>query len=92
MGVISDHVVIPADLEPGDYALSWRWDCEETAQVCVCVRARARVRACVRACVRVRVRSCAVSLCAMGHRRCRRRRRRRRLFTSTGIIVLFRFG
>ena len=28
-----DNVVVPADLEPGDYLLSWRWDCEHTHQV-----------------------------------------------------------
>lgn len=33
MGVISDHVIIPKDLPGGAYVLSWRWDCEETAQV-----------------------------------------------------------
>lgn len=26
-----DHVEVP--IEPGEYVLSWRWDCEETAQV-----------------------------------------------------------
>jgi len=26
-------VEVPSDLEPGKYALSWRWDCAETAQV-----------------------------------------------------------
>lgn len=30
---IVDRVLIPADLNPGDYALSWRWDCEGTFQV-----------------------------------------------------------
>jgi len=30
---IQDMVQIPADLEPGAYSLSWRWDCEETPQV-----------------------------------------------------------
>ena len=24
---------VPADLEPGAYVLSWRWDCEQSAQV-----------------------------------------------------------
>lgn len=33
VGVISDHVHIPNDLPGGEYVLSWRWDCEETAQV-----------------------------------------------------------
>jgi predicted carbohydrate-binding protein with CBM5 and CBM33 domain len=33
MGVISDEVIIPKDLAPGDYVLSWRWDAEETAQI-----------------------------------------------------------
>eukprot|EP00051_Salpingoeca_urceolata_P023828 m.410430 g.410430 ORF g.410430 m.410430 type:complete len:387 (+) comp20158_c7_seq8:1833-2993(+) len=32
-GVISDHVIIPKDIKPGQYVLGWRWDCEETAQV-----------------------------------------------------------
>ena len=26
-------VVIPEDIKPGSYVVSWRWDCEETAQV-----------------------------------------------------------
>merc|ERR1712194_701608 len=30
---VVDHVQIPADLEPGNYLLSWRWDCEQTYQV-----------------------------------------------------------
>jgi hypothetical protein len=33
LGMISDEVVIPKTLTPGKYVLSWRWDCEETAQV-----------------------------------------------------------
>ena len=33
IGVISDHVIIPETLPPGDYVLGWRWDAEETAQV-----------------------------------------------------------
>ena len=33
VGVISDKVIIPADLPAGDYVLGWRWDAEETAQV-----------------------------------------------------------
>jgi len=33
LGMISDEVVIPKDLQPGKYVLSWRWDAEETAQV-----------------------------------------------------------
>eukprot|EP00054_Salpingoeca_dolichothecata_P014592 m.82724 g.82724 ORF g.82724 m.82724 type:complete len:404 (-) comp21070_c0_seq3:238-1449(-) len=32
-GVISDHVIIPKDIALGKYALGWRWDCEETAQI-----------------------------------------------------------
>merc|ERR1712000_775463 len=28
-----DHVIVPAGLTPGDYVLSWRWDCEVTTQV-----------------------------------------------------------
>ena len=31
--MISDEIVIPADLVPGKYVMSWRWDAEETAQV-----------------------------------------------------------
>jgi hypothetical protein len=30
---IVDRVVIPADMEAGDYLLSWRWDCEQTHQI-----------------------------------------------------------
>lgn len=30
---IMDTVRVPAYLKPGDYVLSWRWDCELTAQV-----------------------------------------------------------
>ena len=26
-------MVIPEDITPGAYVVSWRWDCEETAQV-----------------------------------------------------------
>ena len=33
LGMISDKVVIPQDIKPGRYVVSWRWDCEETAQV-----------------------------------------------------------
>eukprot|EP00656_Telonema_subtile_P045546 TRINITY_DN517_c0_g1_i2.p1 TRINITY_DN517_c0_g1~~TRINITY_DN517_c0_g1_i2.p1 ORF type:complete len:424 (-),score=67.35 TRINITY_DN517_c0_g1_i2:222-1493(-) len=33
LGMISDQVVIPATINPGKYVVSWRWDCEETAQV-----------------------------------------------------------
>lgn len=33
VGLVTDSVFIPEHLEPGDYVLSWRWDCEETAQV-----------------------------------------------------------
>ena len=28
-----DLVTVPEDLEPGQYVLSFRWDCEHTAQV-----------------------------------------------------------
>jgi hypothetical protein len=28
-----DRLKVPQHLEPGDYVLSWRWDCEETPQV-----------------------------------------------------------
>ena len=30
-----DHVVVPEDLEPGDYVLSWRWDAATAPQVWV---------------------------------------------------------
>ena len=30
---ILDAVEVPEDLEPGAYVLSWRWDCEQSAQV-----------------------------------------------------------
>lgn len=30
---ISDKVIIPADLEEGEYMLGWRWDCEESTQI-----------------------------------------------------------
>ena len=30
---IVDKVEVPADLEEGDYLLSWRWDCEQTPQI-----------------------------------------------------------
>lgn len=30
---IVDQVIIPSTLEPGDYLLSWRWDCEQTTQI-----------------------------------------------------------
>lgn len=33
LGMISDKVIIPEDIKPGKYVVSWRWDCEETAQV-----------------------------------------------------------
>jgi len=33
LGMISDEVIIPKTLTPGNYVMSWRWDCEETAQV-----------------------------------------------------------
>lgn len=32
-GSIVDTVLIPADLEPGQWVLGWRWDCEETSQI-----------------------------------------------------------
>merc|ERR1711998_629323 len=38
---IVDELEIPADLEPGHYALSFRYDCEQTSQVwnsCASVR------------------------------------------------------
>ena len=30
---VVDKVVLPKDLEAGDYLLSWRWDCEQSAQI-----------------------------------------------------------
>lgn len=30
---IVDRVVIPRDTEPGEYLLSWRWDCEQSPQI-----------------------------------------------------------
>ena len=30
---VLDRVEVPADLAPGKYVLSWRWDCEESTQV-----------------------------------------------------------
>jgi len=28
-----DKLQVPSDISPGEYSLSWRWDCEETPQV-----------------------------------------------------------
>ena len=30
---IVDDVIIPADLEPGEWVLGWRWDAEESHQI-----------------------------------------------------------
>ena len=30
---VLDRVKVPAELTPGEYVLSWRWDCEESTQV-----------------------------------------------------------
>mmetsp|Transcript_23878 Transcript_23878/g.64045 ORF Transcript_23878/g.64045 Transcript_23878/m.64045 type:complete len:95 (+) Transcript_23878:1102-1386(+) len=30
---IVDVVKVPSDLEPGEYLLSWRWDCEQSHQI-----------------------------------------------------------
>eukprot|EP00658_Telonema_sp_P-2_P015694 TRINITY_DN1605_c0_g1_i6.p1 TRINITY_DN1605_c0_g1~~TRINITY_DN1605_c0_g1_i6.p1 ORF type:complete len:408 (+),score=45.21 TRINITY_DN1605_c0_g1_i6:77-1300(+) len=30
---VLDHVKVPATIQTGNYVLSWRWDCEHTAQV-----------------------------------------------------------
>eukprot|EP00041_Stephanoeca_diplocostata_P012272 m.205828 g.205828 ORF g.205828 m.205828 type:complete len:77 (+) comp18884_c0_seq1:1248-1478(+) len=30
---IVDNVLIPEGLEPGEYVLGWRWDCEESNQI-----------------------------------------------------------
>ena len=32
-GQVVDTVMIPADIEPGQWVVSWRWDCEETSQI-----------------------------------------------------------
>jgi hypothetical protein len=33
LGMVSDRLVIPEGTRPGKYVLSWRMDCEETAQI-----------------------------------------------------------
>jgi hypothetical protein len=33
LGMVSDKVVVPTSIKPGKYVLSWRMDCEETAQI-----------------------------------------------------------
>ena len=33
--IFKDHVVVPEDLEPGEYVLGWRWDARSGAQVWV---------------------------------------------------------
>ena len=33
-GLIVDTVMVPANLAPGKYVLGWRWDAEQTSQVC----------------------------------------------------------
>ena len=30
---VMDEVEVPAELAPGDYVLSFRWDCEQTPQI-----------------------------------------------------------
>jgi hypothetical protein len=30
---IVDKVIVPADIEEGEYLLSWRWDCEQSHQI-----------------------------------------------------------
>lgn len=30
---MTDNLKVPGDLVPGEYSLSWRWDCEQTPQV-----------------------------------------------------------
>jgi hypothetical protein len=30
---IMDRVRVPAELKPGAYLLSWRWDCEQSHQI-----------------------------------------------------------
>lgn len=34
--LIVDELSIPAHLEPGEYVLGIRWDCEKSAQICEC--------------------------------------------------------
>lgn len=31
--VIEDELVVPTDIDAGDYVLGWRWDCEQTTQI-----------------------------------------------------------
>lgn len=71
---IVDKLRLPSDLKPGHYLLSWRWDCEETAQVWMVrerarlARARARVSVGVAVCVGFlyqNVPSSAVCLCVL---------------------------
>ena len=33
LGMVADKVKIPKDTKPGKYVVSWRMDCEETAQI-----------------------------------------------------------
>ena len=33
--IFKDHVVVPEDIEPGEYVLGWRWDAMSGAQVWV---------------------------------------------------------
>ena len=33
LGMVSDKIIIPQDTVPGRFVLSWRMDCEETAQI-----------------------------------------------------------
>ena len=30
---IVDKLQLPASLQPGQYVLGWRWDCEESTQI-----------------------------------------------------------
>ena len=30
---IEDHIIVPDDIEAGEYVLGWRWDCEMSSQV-----------------------------------------------------------
>jgi hypothetical protein len=32
---IVDRVIVPEEMEHGDYLLSWRWDSEHTDQACM---------------------------------------------------------
>ena len=74
VGVVSDHVVLPKDLKPGEYVLSWRWDCEETAQVCqptfACARLARASHACHSRCPYLSMRGACAHTLMVGITRC----------------------